>query len=205
MTKRFTAKKKLSRKLGGSLWGQAKDSFAKRNYRPGQHGATSKGRSSDYGVQLRAKQRMKFYYGNISEKQFYNTFKLASRMKCDASENFIGTLESRLDAVVYRANFVPTVFSARQFVNHKHVLVNGKVVNIPSYRLKVGDIVQVREKSRKLNILIDSLQKMERDVPSYLQLDKENFSIKLIEKPTFAEVRYAIEMEPHLITEFYSR
>ncbi|MBM3589822.1 MAG: 30S ribosomal protein S4 [Alphaproteobacteria bacterium] len=205
MTKRFTAKKKLSRKLGGSLWGQANDSFAKRNYRPGQHGATSKGRSSDYGVQLRAKQRMKFYYGNISEKQFYNTFKLASRMKGDASENFIGTLESRLDAVVYRANFVPTVFSARQFVNHKHVLVNGKVVNIPSYRLKVGDIVQVREKSRKLNILIDSLQKMERDVPSYLQLDKENFSIKLIEKPTFAEVPYAIEMEPHLITEFYSR
>ena len=205
MTKRINAKKKLSRKLGGSLWGQANDSFTKRNYRPGQHGASSKGRTSDYGVQLRAKQRMKFYYGNISEKQFHNTFKLASKMKGDVSENFIGALESRLDAIVYRANFVPTVFAARQFVNHKHVLVNGKAVNIPSYRLKVGDVVQIREKSRKLNIVIDALQKMERDVPSYLVLDKDNYSIKLTEKPTFAEAPYAIEMEPHLVTEFYSR
>ncbi len=205
MSKRIQAKKKLSRKLGGSLWGKANDSYAKRNYRPGQHGAASKGRSSDYGVQLRAKQRMKFYYGNISEKQFYNTFKLASRMKGDVSENFVATLESRLDAVIYRANFVPTVFSARQFINHKHILVNGKCVNIPSYRLKVGDIVQVREKSRKLTIVLDSLQNMERDVPSYLSLDKDNFSVKVTEKATFAEVPYAIEMEPHLITEFYSR
>lgn len=205
MTKRITAKKKLSRKLGGNLWGRANDTFAKRNYRPGQHGALSKGRSSDYGVQLRAKQRMKFYYGNISEKQFYNSFKLASRMKGDVSENLIGTLESRLDAIVYRANFVPTVFAARQFVNHKHVLVNGKAVNIPSYRLKVGDVVQIREKSRKLAIVIDSLDKMERDVPTYLTLDKDNYSIKLTEKPTFAEVPFALEMEPHLITEFYSR
>lgn len=205
MSKRIQAKKKLSRKLGGNLWGKANDSYAKRNYRPGQHGAASKGRSSDYGVQLRAKQRMKFYYGNISEKQFYNTFKLASRMKGDVSENFVATLESRLDAVIYRANFVPTVFSARQFINHKHILVNGKCVNIPSYRLKVGDIVQVREKSRKLTIVLDSLQNMERDVPSYLSLDKDNFSVKVTEKATFAEVPYAIEMEPHLITEFYSR
>ncbi|MFZ9181376.1 MAG: 30S ribosomal protein S4 [Rickettsiales bacterium] len=205
MSKRIQAKKKLSRKLGGSLWGKANDSYAKRNYRPGQHGAASKGRSSDYGVQLRAKQRMKFYYGNISEKQFYNTFKLASRMKGDVSENFVATLESRLDAVIYRANFVPTVFSARQFINHKHILVNGKCVNIPSYRLKVGDIVQVREKSRKLTIVLDSLQNMERDVPSYLSLDKDNFSVKVTDKATFAEVPYAIEMEPHLITEFYSR
>ncbi len=205
MSKRIQAKKKLSRKLGGSLWGKANDSYAKRNYRPGQHGAASKGRSSDYGVQLRAKQRMKFYYGNISEKQFYNTFKLAYRMKGDVSENFVATLESRLDAVIYRANFVPTVFSARQFINHKHILVNGKCVNIPSYRLKVGDIVQVREKSRKLTIVLDSLQNMERDVPSYLSLDKDNFSVKVTDKATFAEVPYAIEMEPHLITEFYSR
>ena len=205
MTKRLTAKKKLSRKLGGSLWGQANDSFAKRNYRPGQHGAMSKGRSSDYGIQLRAKQRMKFYYGNISEKQFFNTFTLASKSKGDVSENFVALLESRLDAVVYRANFVPTVFAARQFVNHKHVTVNGKVVNIPSYRVKVGDLVQVREKSRKLALVIDSIQKMERDVPSYMHLDKESMTAKLTAKPSFAEVPYAIEMQPHLITEFYSR
>lgn len=205
MTKRVNAKKKISRKLGGSLWGQAKDPFNKRNYKPGQHGASQKGRVSDYGVQLRAKQRMKFYYGNISEKQFFNTFQLADKSKGDISENFVALLESRLDAVVYRANFVPTVFAARQFVNHKHVTVNGKVVNIPSYRIKVGDVVQVREKSRKLAIVIDSLQKMERDVASYLQLDKDNFSIKLTMKPSFAEVPYAVEMQPHLITEFYSR
>lgn len=205
MSKRINAKKKISRKIGASLWGQAKDPFVKRNYKPGQHGKAMKGRASDYGVQLRAKQKMKFYYGNISERQFFNTFTLASKSKGDVSENFVALLESRLDAVVYRANFVPTVFAARQFVNHKHVTVNGKVVNIPSYRLKVGDVVQVREKSRKLAIVIESQQKMERDVPSYMSLDKDNFSVKLTEKPSFSEVPYAVEMEPHLITEFYSR
>ncbi len=204
MTKRKKKKKKLSRKLNGSLWGQAKDPYIKRNYRPGQHGAASK-RTSDYGNQLRAKQRLKFCYGNISERQFFNTFEEAGRMKGDSSENFIALLESRLDSVIYRANFVPTVFAARQFVNHKHVTVNGKIVNIASYRVKIGDVVQVREKSRKLAIVIDSLDKMERDIPSYMSLDKANFSVKVTEKASFAEVPYAVEMEPHLITEFYSR
>ena len=205
MSKRVRAKKKISRKLGAAMWGQAKDPYLKRNYKPGQHGASSRGRVSDYGVQLRAKQRMKFYYGNVSEKQFYNNFVEASKMKGDISENFVGLLESRLDAVVYRANFVPTVFAARQFVNHKHITVNGKVVNIPSYRLKIGDIVQVREKSRQLNLVIESLDKMERDIPSYLTLDKEKFSISITVKPTFAEVPYPVEMQPHFVTEFYSR
>jgi len=204
MTKRLSAKKKLSRKLGGNLWGNANDSFIKRNYRPGQHGASSKGRSSDYGNQLRAKQRLKFYY-NVSERQFFNTFQLAQKMKGDASENFIALLETRLDAVVYRANFVPTIFAARQFVSHKHVLVNGEVVNIASYRLKVGDVVSVKAKSQQLALVIESTQNQRTDVPSYLLLDKQNFSIKLQEKPVFALVPYAIKMEPHLITEFYSR
>ena len=205
MTKRLNAKKKISRKLGASLWGQAKDPFIKRNFKPGQHGAASKGRSTDYGVQLKAKQRLKFYYGNISEKQFRNMFELASKTRGDTSENFIGMLESRLDAVVYRANFVPSVFAARQFVNHKHVMVNGKTVNISSYRLKVGDVVQVREKSRELTIVLDSLQKKERDIPVYLDLNSEEKSIKLVSKPMFSDVPYAAEMQPHLITEFYSR
>ncbi len=205
MTKRVNAKKKFSRKLGGSLWGQAKDPYLKRNYKPGQHGAASKGRVSDYGTQLKAKQRMKFYYGNISEKQFSNTFALASSSKGDVSENFVALLESRLDVVVYRANFVPTVFAARQFVSHKHVTVNGKIVNIASYRVKIGDVVQVREKSRKLALVIDAQQKMERDIPSYMMLDKDAFSAKLTERPAFAEVPYPIEMQPHFITEFYSR
>lgn len=205
MTKRLNAKKKISRKLGASLWGQAKDPYIKRNYKPGQHGSSSKGRSTDYCLQLKAKQRLKFYYGNISEKQFRNTFELASTTRGDVSENFIGMLESRLDAIVYRANFVPSVFAARQFVNHKHITVNGKVVNIPSYRLKVGDIVQIREKSRNLTIVLDSLQKKERDIPAYLDLDAEDKSIKLVSKPSFADVPYPVEMQPHLITEFYSR
>lgn len=205
MSKRINAKKKISRKLGASLWGQAKDPFIKRNYKPGQHGAATKGRPTDYGNQLRAKQRLKFYYGNISEKQFFNLFQLASKTKGDVSENFIALLESRLDAIVYRANFVPTVFAARQFVSHKHVTVNGKVVNIPSYRVQIGDVIQVREKSRKLIIVMDSLQKMERDIPSYLQLNKDTFSIQMIIKPEFAEVPYPVEMQPHFITEFYSR
>lgn len=205
MTTIIKAKKKLSRKLGASLWGQAKDPYLKRNYKPGQHGASSRGRVSDYGTQLRAKQRLKFSYGNISEKQFRNTFKMATKLKGDVSENFIGLLESRLDAVIYRANFVPTVFAARQFISHKHITVNGKCVNIASYRLKIGDIVQIRQKSRKLAIVMESLDKMERDVPSYLSLDKDNFAVKLTTKPTFAEVPYAAEMQPSLVTEFYSR
>lgn len=205
MTKRLNAKKKFSRKFGGNLWGRGNDSYAKRNYRPGQHGALPKGHLSDYGNQLRAKQKLKFSYGNISEKQFYNIFKLASSMRGDTSENLIGLLESRLDSVIFRANFVPTVFAARQFINHKHLTVNGKIVNIPSYRLKLGDIVQIREKSRNHILVIDAFQRMERDLPSYLTLDKENFSVKLLNQPTFAEVPYALKMEPHFVTEFYSR
>jgi small subunit ribosomal protein S4 len=205
MTKRLNAKKKLSRKLGANLWGRANDTYAKRNYKPGQHGANSKGRISDYGTQLRAKQRMRFSYGNISEQQFKNTFTLAAKSQGDVSENFVRLLETRLDAVVYRANFVPTVFAARQFVSHKHVKVNGKSVNIASYRVKVGDVIEVREKSRKLAIVMESVAKMERDVPAYLSLDKNNLSVKVTNNPSFAEVPYAVEMQPHLITEFYSR
>ena len=205
MTKRLNAKKKISRKLGASMWGQAKDPYLKKNYRPGQHGANSRTRSTDYGLQLKAKQRLKFYYGNISEKQFRNTFVLASKTKGDVSENFIALLESRLDAIVYRANFVPSVFAARQFVSHKHVTVNGKTVNIPSYRLKIGDIVQIREKSRNLTVVLEAIQKKERDIPVYLGLNEEDKSIKLLSKSSFADVPYPVEMQPHLITEFYSR
>ncbi len=206
MTKRIQAKKKLSRKLGVNLWGQANDTFEKRNYRPGQHGKNGlRGRMSDYGTQLRAKQRMKFHYGNLTEKQFRNTFKAATILKGDVSENFVNLLESRLDVVIYRANFVPTVFASRQFVNHKHILVNGKKVNIPSYRLKIGDVVEVFEKSRGIPMVIESLEKKERDVPEYLQLDKDNFAVKLVSEASFAEIPYPCEMEPHLVTEFYSR
>lgn len=205
MTKRLQAKKKISRKLGVNLWGKENDPYLKRNYRPGQHGASSKGRPTDYGVQLKAKQKMKFYYGNISEKQFRNFFENASKLKGDTSENFISLLERRLDTVIYRANFVPTVFAARQFINHKHITVNGQVVNIPSYILKVGDVVEVRSKSKELNIVLESIQNMERDVPAYLELNKDTKTVKCLANPSFADVPYPTEMEPHLIVEFYSR
>ena len=205
MTKRIQAKKKISRKLGTSLWGQEKDPYLKRNYKPGQHGPTSRTRPTDYGVQLKAKQKLKFYYGNISEKQFRKIFKAATKIRGDASENFIGLLERRLDIIIYRSNFVPTVFAARQFVNHKHVMVNGKVVNIPSYKIKPGDVVEIRDRSKNLNIVLESLQKMEREVPAYLELDEKNKSVKYVNIPTFADVPYATQMEPHLIVEFYSR
>lgn len=205
MTKRLQAKKKISRKLGVNLWGKENDPYLKRNYKPGQHGATSKGRPTDYGVQLKAKQKLKFYYGNISEKQFRNFFESASKLRGDTSENFVSLLERRLDTVIYRANFVPTVFAARQFVNHKHITVNGKVVNIPSYRLKVGDVVEVRNRSKQLNIVLESLQNMEREVPSYLELNTDNKSVKCVSNPAFSEIPYATQMEPHLIVEFYSR
>ena len=205
MTKRLNAKKKISRKLGVALWGGAKDPYVKRNYRPGQHGQAMKSRGSDYGLQLRAKQRLRFYYGNISERQFHNIFKLAAKSKGDTSANFIASLESRLDAIVYRANFAPTVFAARQLINHKHFKVNGKSVNIPSYRLVAGDIVQIRDKSKNLNIILEALQKMERDLPAYLQANLEDKSVKLLSLPLFSDVPYPVEMQPHLITEFYSR
>ncbi len=205
MTKRLTQKKKISRKLGASLWGQDKDPYLKRNYKPGQHGATSRTRPTDYGTQLKAKQKLKFYYGNISEKQFRNMFKTATKIKGDVNENFIGLLERRLDAVVYRANFVPTVFAARQFVNHKHVTVNGKIINIPSYKLKPGDVVEVRGKSQQLTSVLESLQKMERDIPAYLDLNTDKKSVKYVSVPAFVDVPYATEMEPHLVVEFYSR
>ncbi len=205
MTKRLQAKKKISRKLGDSLWGQEKDPFLKRNYKPGQHGPTSRTRPTDYGIQLKAKQKLKFYYGNISEKQFRKLFKEATKLRGDASENFIGLLERRLDIIIYRANFAPTVFAARQFVNHKHVKVNGKIVNIPSYRLKSGDIIEVREKSKEVTPLLEALQKKERDIPSYIEVNTGDKSAKYLDIPSFADVPYATKMEPHLVVEFYSR
>lgn len=205
MTKRLSAKNKISRKLGVALWGQSKDPFLKRNYKPGQHGSSSRTRPTDYGTQLKAKQKLKFYYGNISEKQFRNLFKGALKIKGDVSENFIGLLETRLDTVVYRSNLVPTVFAARQFINHKHIKVNGSIVNIPSYRLKPGDVIEVRDKSKDLNILLESLQKMERDVPDYIELNSDNKSAKYINVPNLADVPYPTQMEPNLVVEFYSR
>ena len=204
MTKRLTAKYKIDRRMGENIWGRPKSPVNQRSYGPGQHGQRRKSKVSDFGLQLRAKQKLKGYYGNLTEKQFAGTYKEAARRKGNTAETLVGLLESRLDAVVYRAKFVPTVFAARQFVNHGHVLVNGKRVNIASYRVKVGDVVQVREKSRNMALVLEAIQSAERDTPDYLEVDGKGLAVKFIRMPDLAEVPYPVKMEPNLIVEFYA-
>lgn len=205
MSKRLNRKFGISRRLGVNLWGRAKDPVNTRNFPPGAHGTLGYRKLTDFGVQLQAKQKLKKYYGNITEKQFRKIYQEASRRKGDTSENLIGLLESRLDAVVYRAKFAPTPFAARQFVNHKHILVNGKVVNIPSYRLKAGDVVEVKESSKQLIVVQAAMQSPERSVPDYIQVDEQKLQATYMKVPEFSEVPYPVIMEPHLVVEFYSR
>jgi len=205
MSKRSSAKHKLDRRMGENIWGRPKSPVNRREYGPGQHGQRRKGKLSDFGVQLRAKQKLKGYYGNISERQFRGIYAEAVRMRGDTGAHLIGLLERRLDAVVYRAKFVPTVFSARQIVSHGHVKVNGKRVTIPSMRLKVGDVVEMREKSRDLAIVLEAKQSTERDLPDYLEVDHNKMTAKLSRVPAINEVPYPVTMEPNLVVEFYSR
>lgn len=206
MTKRHSAKYKIDRRMGENIWGRAKSPVNRRDYGPGEHGQGRKGKPSDFGIQLKAKQKLKGYYGNISEKQFRSIFKEASRIKGDTSENLIGLLERRLDTIVYRAKFVPTVFAARQFVNHGHVTVNGQRVNIPSYRVKLGDVIQIREKSRQLEIVLIAVDLAERDVPDYMSVEHGGtMTVTLNSVPNLADVPYPVQMEPNLVVEFYSR
>ena len=204
MTKRAQAKYKIDRRHGQNIWGRPKSPVNKREYGPGQHGQRRKGKLSDFGVQLRAKQKLKGYYGNLTEKQFSKIYEEAARRKGNTSENLIGLLESRLDAVVYRAKFVPTVFAARQFVSHGHVQVNGKRVTVASYRTKPGDVVQVRERSRNMALVLEALQSAERDTPEYITIDGKAFSATFVRIPELAEVPYPVKMEPNLVIEFYA-
>ena len=204
MSKRHSAKYKIDRRMGENLWGRPKSPINQRSYGPGQHGQRRKSKISDFGLQLRAKQKLKGYYGNLTEKQFSRIYEEAARRKGNTSENLIALLESRLDAIVYRAKFVPTPFAARQFVNHGHVMVNGKRVNIPSYRVKVGDVVQVRERSRNMALVLEALQLIERDSPDYVEVDPKAMTAKLTRLPELAEVPYPVKMEPNLVVEFYA-
>jgi len=205
MTKRLNAKYKIDRRMGENIWGRPKSPVNKREYGPGQHGQRRKGKPSDFGTQLKAKQKLKGYYGNISEKQFRGYYAEAVRLKGDSGANLIGLLERRLDAVVYRAKFVATVFAARQFVNHGHVRVNGKKVNIASYQVKVGDLVEVKEASRQLAVVIEAVALAERDVPDYFEIDHAKLSAKMTRIPGLTDVPYAVKMEPNLVVEYYSR
>ncbi|MFN3515099.1 MAG: 30S ribosomal protein S4 [Phenylobacterium sp.] len=204
MSKRHSAKYKIDRRMGENIWGRPKSPINSRAYGPGQHGQRRKSKVSDFGLQLRAKQKLKGYYGNLTEKQFSRTYAEAARRKGNTSENLIALLESRLDAIVYRAKFVPTPFAARQFVNHGHVLVNGKRVNIPSYRCKPGDVISVRERSRNMALVLEALSSSERETPDYIEMDVKGMAAKYIRMPELAEVPYPVKMEPNLVVEFYA-
>ena len=205
MTKRLTSKHKVDRRLKVNLWGRPKSPFNTRNYPPGQHGKTRRGKTSDYGTQLEAKQKMKFYYGNMNERQFRNVYRKARNKKGNTTENLIGFLERRLDIIIYRAKFATTVFSARQLINHGHIRVNGRKVNIPSYLINEKDTIEVRDKSKEMTMIVGSLVNKEREIPDYIQMDEKNKKVKLIRVPKFSEVPYPTIMEPNLVIEYYSR
>jgi len=205
MTKRLKSKHKVDRRLKSNLWGRPKSPFNSRAYPPGQHGQNKRGKPTDFGIQLQAKQKLKAYYGNINERQFRNIYRKALAKRGDTTENLIALLESRLDTVIYRAKFAATVFSARQMINHGHIRVNKKKVNISSYSVNDSDLIEVREKSKKLNFIDSAIQSKERDVPEYIQLDNENKTAKLVRIPKFSEVPYPVIMEPNLVIEYYSR
>ncbi len=204
MSKRQESKYKIDRRLGVNLWGRAKSPLNKREYGPGQHGQRRK-KPSDYGLQLMAKQKLKGYYANIGEKQFRKIYQEAVRRKGDTGENLIGLLERRLDAVVYRMKFVPTPFAARQIINHGHILVNGRRVNIPSFQVKVGDVIEVRQKSKQMALVLEAVASGERDIPDYLNVDTSALKGSFVRVPLLADVPYPVQMEPNLVIEFYSR
>jgi small subunit ribosomal protein S4 len=205
VTKRTAAKYKLDRRMGENVFGRPKSPVNKREYGPGQHGQRRKNKLSDFGTQLRAKQKLKGYYGDLTEKQFKRVFAEAARVKGDTGEMLVGFLERRLDAVVYRAKFVPTIWAARQFVNHGHVLVNGKAVNIPSYRVKEGDVIEVRQKSKQLGLILEAIQLTERDVPDYLEVDHSRLVATFVRQPGLGDVPYPVIMQPNLVVEFYAK
>ena len=205
MTKRIRAKHKVDRRLRVNLWGKPKSPFNTRNYPPGQHGQSKKGKPTDYGTQLNAKQKLKAYYGNINERQFRNIYRKAIKKRGDSTENLVGLLETRLDTVIYRSKFAPTVFAARQLINHGHFRVNKKKVNVSSYRVREDDLIEIKDKSKSLTIIEGCLSSKERDVPEYIQLDDKNKTIKLVRLPKFSEVPYPVVMEPNLVIEYYSR
>jgi small subunit ribosomal protein S4 len=205
MTKRVAAKHKIDRRLGENIWGRPKSPINKRESRPGQHGERRTGKLSDFGQQLRAKQKLKGYYGNITERQFRRIYQAAARLKGSTSEHLIGLLERRLDAIVFRAKFVPTPFAARQFVSHGHVRVNGRRVNISSYRCKVGDVIEVRDKAKQLPMVLEAIKSAERDVPDYIEADHNKMTAKLLRIPALSDVPFPVIMEPNLVVEFYSR
>jgi len=205
MTKRIRAKHKIDRRLGENIWGRPKSPLNRRESRPGQHGERRMQKLSDYGQQLKAKQKLKGYYGNITERQFRKYYTEASRRPGDTGENMIGLLESRLDAVVYRAKFAPTPFAARQLVSHGHVKVNGKRVTIASYQVKEGATVELTAKARDMALVIEAAKSAERDTPDYAEVDHHKMTSKLLRTPKLSDVPYAVQMQPHLIVEFYSR
>src|SRR3954468_6248902 len=204
MSKREESKYKINRRLGVNLWGRAKSPLNRREYGPGQHGQRRK-KPSDYGTQLSAKQKLKGYYANIGERQFRRLYEEAVRRRGDTGENLIELLERRLDATVYRMKLAPTPFAARQLINHGHVLVNGRRVNIPSYQLRDGDTVELKQRAKEMALIIEASHSSERDVPDYIEINHERMRGHFVRAPKLADVPFPVTMEPNLVVEYYSR
>ena len=205
MSKRTTTKYKLDRKFGQNLWGRGKSPVSRRSYGPGQHGQRKSRKLSDYGTQLQAKQKLKGYYANITERQFRGYYHEASRKSGDTGEHMIGLLERRLDTVVFRAKFVPTPYAARQLVSHGHVQVNGKRVTIASYLVSEGDLIELRGKGKELAMVLEASKSSERDTPDYIDVNHDKMTAKYLRVPKLGDVPYAVQMQPSLVVEFYSR
>jgi len=200
---RYTGpKSKIARKFGEPIYGTDKY-FDKKNYPPGQHGIDKKrAKTSEYGTQLKEKQKAKYTYG-LLERQFSNLFVKAQKSKGVTGEVLIQLLESRLDNVVYRLGIAPSRPAARQLVSHRHIVVNGKVLGIPSYHVKVGDIIGVREKSKALEVITNSLQGANRSRFSWLEWDNASLSGKFMNVPAREDIPENIKEQ--LIVELYSK
>ena len=203
MSKRSEPHYKIDRRLGCNLWGRPKSPFNKREYGPGEHGQR-RGKVSDFGIQLRAKQKLKGYYGNLSEKQFRSYYKKAAASKGVTGENPFVILESRLDNVIYRMGFASTRAEARQLVSHKAIMVNGVVVNVPSCTVKEGDNVQVREKAKKQERIIESLNtNFSRGICDWVEVLQEEMKGTFTRLPQRTEL--SLDIDESKVVEFYSR
>ena len=191
---------KQARRVGFSLLESGKE-LARRPYGPGQHGNSRRGKLSDYGVQLKEKQKVRFMYG-MNERQFKNTFKKAEKIKGVKGTNFLRLLESRLDNLVYRTGFASTRRGARQLVNHGHVTVNGKKVDIPSYQVKVGDVISLREKDKNLKVVAESLSKVTKRV-EFIKYDEKKMECTYVRLPERNELN--ADINESLIVEFYNK
>ena len=205
MAKTKQSRGKIVRKFGENIFGNPKYDrlLNRKSYAPGQHGQSRRSKLSNYGIQLQEKQKIKFMYG-LLEKQFKLSFQKADKMEGETGTNMLQLLESRLDNVVYRFGFAPSRPAARQLVSHKHFLVNNKLVNIPSFIMKPTDVIEVRDKSKKMDIILDSMRRIKGDMNvSWLSIDKAKMRGTFVAVPNRDEMQLTVNEQ--LVVDLYSK